>query len=332
MAKVPQEEWNVMWKQTLPKLARARDPAQPKWPVTLDHCFARIILDNAVGITKPWMEIVKAPAVKNMSESQILAAIELGHEIADGRADLVALNENSLALRGKEGPKGRLQAAAQSTARKRKPEADEDDLKKRVASTKKSNTREVSISKYFQEPLAQSIATSPALRLASSLSMSAQKPKDKPLSVVRNRGSSFPQDGTASSQPQNATETDPLTLIATASLTPFRKEVLSLLCGIPPGQWTSYAAMSRHVNRVRGKTAQSKTCARAIGNAMRNNPFAPIVPCHRVLAADGKIGGFGGDWGEDGKHAGEKKRLLREEGVRFDGKGVAVGSAWEGWE
>ncbi|KAJ4358459.1 uncharacterized protein N0V89_003042 [Didymosphaeria variabile] len=63
-----------------------------------------------------------------------------------------------------------------------------------------------------------------------------------------------------------------------------------------------------------------KTCARAVGNAMRNNPFAPEVPCHRILAADGTLGGFGGHWGEQGKYASRKHELLEEEGVRFDSR------------
>ena len=68
-----------------------------------------------------------------------------------------------------------------------------------------------------------------------------------------------------------------------------------------------------------------------MGNALRNNPFAPTVPCHRVLAADGGIGGFGGEWGVEGRFAEEKKRLLRGEGVRFDGRGRVVGGVWRGF-
>ena len=68
-----------------------------------------------------------------------------------------------------------------------------------------------------------------------------------------------------------------------------------------------------------------KSSARAVGNGMRNNPFAPEVPCHRVLAADGSIGGFHGDWGKDGKYAAKKVELLRSEGIKFDGKGKVVG-------
>ena len=58
---------------------------------------------------------------------------------------------------------------------------------------------------------------------------------------------------------------------------------------------------------------------------MRNNPFAPEVPCHRVLAADGTLGGFGGHWGEDGKFANKKHELLHAEGVRFDSRGKVKG-------
>lgn len=65
---------------------------------------------------------------------------------------------------------------------------------------------------------------------------------------------------------------------------------------------------------------------------MRNNPFAPRVPCHRVVAADKGLGGFGGDWGKDGKHAEEKVRLLRGEGVIVDmGKGKVEGKVWKGF-
>ena len=69
-----------------------------------------------------------------------------------------------------------------------------------------------------------------------------------------------------------------------------------------------------------------------MGNALRNNPFAPRVPCHRVVAADGGIGGFGGEWGVKGLHNGEKVRLLREEGVRVDGDDARMsGKVWTGF-
>ena len=50
-------------------------------PVTLDHCFGRIVLDNAIGIDRPWASVVKAPAIKNMNAEQLTAAIKLGKEV-----------------------------------------------------------------------------------------------------------------------------------------------------------------------------------------------------------------------------------------------------------
>lgn len=70
--------------------------------------------------------------------------------------------------------------------------------------------------------------------------------------------------------------------------------------------------------------------ARAVGNAMRTNPFAPEVPCHRVLAADRSLGGYKGEW-KVSKHIGsgsfcdEKMLRLKDEGVVFDDHGKAAG-------
>ena len=112
--------------------------------------------------------------------------------------------------------------------------------------------------------------------------------------------------------------------IAFSHKTPFQKRVLTALCQVPRGQYSTYGALAKHLS----------SSPRAVGNALRNNPFAPYVPCHRVLATGGAIGGFKGSWGRNGKEGindGEKRRLLREEGVRFDGRGRVVGSAWEGF-
>lgn len=61
-----QTRWKHLYQEHLPALAKAKDPVQKHWPVHLDHCFARIALDNAVGIDRPWTAVVKSPAVKNM--------------------------------------------------------------------------------------------------------------------------------------------------------------------------------------------------------------------------------------------------------------------------
>ncbi|KAJ5510525.1 Winged helix-turn-helix transcription repressor DNA-binding [Penicillium expansum] len=68
------------------------------------------------------------------------------------------------------------------------------------------------------------------------------------------------------------------------TLTPYRRRVYRTLLSVPPGRWTTYSAMATYLG----------SSARAVGNAMRSNPFAPEVPCHRVLAADGSLGGYKG--------------------------------------
>ncbi|KAK2831888.1 hypothetical protein FQN49_007069 [Arthroderma sp. PD_2] len=99
------------------------------------------------------------------------------------------------------------------------------------------------------------------------------------------------------------------------SLTPYRRRVYRTLLSVPHGKWTTYAILSAHLS----------SSARAVGNAMKTNPFAPEVPCHRVLASDRTIGGYKGSWGNGGSYAVEKTKLLRGEGVSFDGKGRASG-------
>ena len=59
--------------------------------------------------------------------------------------------------------------------------------------------------------------------------------------------------------------------------------------------------------------------------AMRGNPFAPYVPCHRIIASNYFIGGFFGEWAKgdsvDHPRQDQKRALLAEEGVLFDAKG-----------
>jgi methylated-DNA-[protein]-cysteine S-methyltransferase len=82
--------------------------------------------------------------------------------------------------------------------------------------------------------------------------------------------------------------------------TPFQRSVWKALRDIPLGQTISYAEMARRV----GKPGAS----RAVGSALGRNPLPLLYPCHRVIAADGTIGGFGGGL--------EMKRLLlKQEGV-----------------
>jgi O-6-methylguanine DNA methyltransferase len=83
--------------------------------------------------------------------------------------------------------------------------------------------------------------------------------------------------------------------------TDFQKSVWSALRKISPGRTKSYGEIARAVGRPKA--------VRAVGGACGANPVPVLVPCHRVLAADGKIGGFSGglDW---------KRALLGREGVK----------------
>ncbi|HSV53130.1 MAG TPA: methylated-DNA--[protein]-cysteine S-methyltransferase [Burkholderiaceae bacterium] len=82
--------------------------------------------------------------------------------------------------------------------------------------------------------------------------------------------------------------------------TPFQQSVWHALLGIPGGTTASYGAVSGRV----GKPA----AVRAVGAAVGRNPLSIVVPCHRVLGADGSLTGYAG--GLDRKTA-----LLRLEGV-----------------
>jgi len=87
------QSWRDLVERRLP------DAHRPDWPVRFDHCFARILLDTACG--RPWREVVKPPAWKNTPPDILRAAIATGEAVIEGRADLAALNRQSLRLRGK---------------------------------------------------------------------------------------------------------------------------------------------------------------------------------------------------------------------------------------
>lgn len=84
----------------------------------------------------------------------------------------------------------------------------------------------------------------------------------------------------------------------------FRRTVLETLATkVPWGETVTYGELAELAGRPRA--------ARAVGSAMRNNPIPFVIPCHRVVAAGNKIGGYGG-----GRNATQLKRaLLKREGV-----------------
>jgi O-6-methylguanine DNA methyltransferase len=71
--------------------------------------------------------------------------------------------------------------------------------------------------------------------------------------------------------------------LATSHLPGFTKKVLEITLAIPLGYVTSYGSIAKAAGGG----------PRAVGNIMASNPFAPIVPCHRVVKADFKLGGYG---------------------------------------
>ncbi|OBT77092.1 methylated-DNA-[protein]-cysteine S-methyltransferase [Pseudogymnoascus sp. 05NY08] len=104
-----------------------------------------------------------------------------------------------------------------------------------------------------------------------------------------------------------------------AKVTPYQERVYALLVQIPSGRITSYKSLSDALN----------SSPRAIGGALRNNPFAPEVPCHRCIASTGFVGGFMGDWNKapSGINQEKKIELLKGEGVEFDAKGMLLDKA-----
>ena len=85
--------WRDLVERRLPEAAR------PDWPVHRDHCFARILLDNACG--RPWREVIGAPAWREAPPDLLGAACSLGEAVLNDTADLAGLNRRSLLLRGR---------------------------------------------------------------------------------------------------------------------------------------------------------------------------------------------------------------------------------------
>lgn len=89
-------------------------------------------------------------------------------------------------------------------------------------------------------------------------------------------------------------------------LTDFHRQVYAITRRIAPGRTRSYGEIAAELG--------DKGLARAVGQALGLNPFAPVVPCHRVLAANGRPGGFSAHGG-----ALSKLRMLAIEGARPNG-------------
>ena len=229
-----EDKYKTLICETLPSLAQANASTQAAWPVRLDHCFARIILDAVVGrgeyfctststmmssegnTPSPWLAKLKSPAVRNMNGTQLAQCIALAEALADGKVDLCEMDEQSLWFRGK------------SSERKR--------------------------------PLREDYGVPNAKRLKSD----PHPPPSKPLAW--NRKTSTQQDirhafstpvTSDSSHPPAATiDEDLRELIEESEMSTFRKRVLTTLCQVPKGHVSTYLALSHHL----------RSSPRAVGN------------------------------------------------------------------
>ena len=91
----------------------------------------------------------------------------------------------------------------------------------------------------------------------------------------------------------------------------FQKRVLRAEHAIPRGRVSTYRLIAAYLGKPNG--------ARAVGNALANNPFPLIVPCHRAIRSDWQLGGYQG--GLEMKQA-----LLEKEGFAFDSSGKVISS------
>ena len=92
--------------------------------------------------------------------------------------------------------------------------------------------------------------------------------------------------------------------------TPFQVRVWALCRRVKANQITTYGDIASCLS----------SSARAVGTALRRNPLAPTVPCHRVVRTDLGVGGFRGASHPDSPHVLRKIKILESEGIIFDPK------------
>lgn len=85
-------------------------------------------------------------------------------------------------------------------------------------------------------------------------------------------------------------------------ITKFQQQVYNLTAQIPKGKVATYHGIARAL--------KNSNASRAVGNALNKNPYAPKVPCHRVIKSDGQIGGFASG-------TRRKEIMLKKEGLKI---------------
>ena len=86
--------------------------------------------------------------------------------------------------------------------------------------------------------------------------------------------------------------------------TKFQLKVWSYLRKIPSGSLKTYSQVAKAIGKPRA--------VRAVANAIGKNPYAPKIPCHRVIRSDGSLGGYSGKGGIK-----TKRFLLKKEGIKL---------------
>jgi len=91
-------------------------------------------------------------------------------------------------------------------------------------------------------------------------------------------------------------------------VTPFQRRVYEAVLAIPKGEVRTYGQIARSIG--------SAKAARAVGQALKRNRWPRLIPCHRVVAEGGRLGGYSGPGRIEAK-----RRLLEEEGVPVEDRG-----------
>ena len=86
--------------------------------------------------------------------------------------------------------------------------------------------------------------------------------------------------------------------------TPFSQAVWKACWEIPKGQVRTYGWLARRIGKPKA--------ARAVGRALASNPFAPVIPCHRVVGIDGSLTGYSATGGIKAK----RKLLIKEGAIK----------------
>ncbi|KAK1218251.1 hypothetical protein PQX77_014624 [Marasmius sp. AFHP31] len=139
-----------------------------------------------------------------------------------------------------------------------------------------------------------------------------------PISATK-LGTSSPSSEPHIYYPETDIERESFKTKSGKAVPPHHWDVYDFTRTIPHGKVTTYKEVCRAVGGS----------PRSVGNALRNNPFAPYIPCHRVIASNLFAGGYCGEWGANSKTGTQyfrKLDFLMKEGLTFSTKGVLENS------